>query len=102
MSEEQRKKLHQILQQLSNAQSEVEEAYETTMMSDAKSALSSLCHDLKKDESIDPSIKSELLPYFEAARSAILAGASTHERAGSCNDKLNEAESCIIKILSRL
>lgn len=104
MSEEQRKKLHQILQQLNNAHLEVLEAYETTMMSDAKWALSSLCDDLKKDESIDPSIKSQLLPYFEAARSAISrsASASTHKRAGSCGDKLNEAESCIREILSRL
>ncbi|MEG4507023.1 hypothetical protein QUA81_25530 [Microcoleus sp. F6_B4] len=102
MSEEQRKKLHQILQQLSNARSEVQEAYETTMMSDAKWAVSSLCDDLKKDESIDPSIKSDLMPYFEAAYSAILAGASTHTRAGSCGDKLNEAASCIREILSRL
>ncbi|MEG3843488.1 hypothetical protein [Microcoleus sp. herbarium14] len=102
MSEEQRKKLHQILQQLNNAQSEVQEAYETTMMSDAKWALSSLCDDLKKDESIDPSIKSQLMPYFEAARSAILSPASTHKRAGSCGDKLNEAESCIREILNRL
>ncbi|MEG3938571.1 hypothetical protein QT995_10445 [Microcoleus sp. S36b_A3] len=102
MSEEQRKKLHQILQQLNNAQSEVQEAYETTMMSDAKWALSSLCDDLKKDESIDPSIKSQLMPYFETARSAILSPASTHKRAGSCGDKLNEAESCIREILNRL
>lgn len=102
MCEEQRKKLHQILQQLSNAKSEVSEAYETTRMSDAKWAVSSLCDDLKKDESIDPSIKSQLMPYFEAARSAILAPASTDRRAGSCGDKLNEAKSCIQEILSRL
>jgi hypothetical protein len=48
MCEEQRKKLDQIIQQLKNAQSEVQEAYETTMMSDAKWAVSSLCDDLKK------------------------------------------------------
>ncbi|MEG4808431.1 hypothetical protein QUA82_12365 [Microcoleus sp. F8-D3] len=101
-SEEQRKKLHQILQQLNNAQAEVQEAYETTMMSDAKWAVSSLCDDLKKDESIDPSIKSQLMPYFEAARSAIIAGESTYKRAGSCGDKLNEAEYCIREILNRL
>jgi hypothetical protein len=102
MCEEQRKKLHQILQQLSEARSEVLEAYETTRMSDAKCAVSSLCDDLKKDESIDPSIKSQLMPYFEAAHSAILIGESTYIRAGSCGDKLREAESCINKILSGL
>ncbi len=102
MCEEQRKKLHQIIQQLKNAQSEVEEAYETTMMSDAKWAVSRLCDNLKKDESIDPSIKSQILPYFEAAHSAILGLESTYKRAGMCGDKLNEAESCIIKILSKL
>jgi hypothetical protein len=102
MCEEQRKKLDQIIQQLKNAQSEVEEAYETTMMSDAKWAVSRLCDDLKKDESIDPSIKSQILPYFEAAYSAILGLESTYKRAGMCGDKLNEAESCIIRILSKL
>ncbi|MCC3592494.1 hypothetical protein [Microcoleus sp. PH2017_28_MFU_U_A] len=102
MCEEQRKKIDQIIQQLKNAQSEVQEAYETTMMSDAKWAVSSLCDDFKKNESIDPSIKSQLMPYFEAAHSAILSSESTHKRAGICGDKLNEAESCIIKILSKL
>ncbi|WP_293359205.1 MULTISPECIES: hypothetical protein [unclassified Microcoleus] len=102
MCEEQRKKMHQIIQQLKNAQSEVEEAYETTMMSDAKWAVSRLCDNLKKDESIDPSMKSQILPYFEAAHSAILGLESTYKRAGMCGDKLNEAESCIIKILSKL
>lgn len=42
------------------------------------------------------------MPYFEAARSAILAPASTDRRAGSCGDKLAEAKSCIREILSRL
>lgn len=102
MCQEQRKKLHQILQQLDDAKSEVWEAYETTMMSDAKWAVSSLCKDLEEDRSIDPSIKSQLMHYFEAARSAILYPGSTYERAGSCGDKLNEAESCIKEILSRL
>ncbi|MEG4425205.1 MULTISPECIES: hypothetical protein [unclassified Microcoleus] len=102
MCEEQRKKLHQILQQLSEARSEVLEAYETTMMSDAKWAVSSLRDDLKKDQSIDPSIKSKLMPYFEAAWSAIVSPASTDRRAGICGDKLAEAESCIREILSRL
>lgn len=102
MCEEQRKKLHQILQQLGQAQSEVCDAYETTRMSDAKWEVSRLRKDLEEDQSIDPSIKSQLMPYFEAAWSAIIGSESTHRRAANSAAKLHEADCCIKEILSRL
>jgi hypothetical protein len=102
MSEEQRVKLHHILKQVKEAQAEVWEAFETTIMSDAKSSVYGLRLSVEEDRSLDSGIKARLIPHFEQAWSNIVGLDSTYHRAQRSHASLGAAEACIREELRKI
>ncbi|MCP4344640.1 MAG: hypothetical protein GY795_03815 [Desulfobacterales bacterium] len=91
ISEEQRKKIQYLIQRLTEAQADVWEAFETTFMSDAKSAVFQLRSKVNEDQSLDPIIKEQLMTYLDEAWSAIIGPEETYRRAQKSHSELAKA-----------
>jgi hypothetical protein len=89
LTESQKRKLLALATQIDAARDEVEQAYETTLMSDAKTAVYFLWDGISNDKDIPEESRSKLLPIIEAARTHLLSSGTTEFRAGRCSDQLS-------------
>ncbi len=90
LTESQKRKLLALAKQIYAARDEVEEAYETALMSDAKTAVYFVWDRISNDKDIPEEARRELLPIIEAARTHLLSSSATTEyRAGRCSDQLS-------------
>ena len=88
LPESQKRKLVALAKQIAAAKEEVEEAYETTMMSDAKTAVYFLWEEISNGKDIPEEVRLKLLPIIQAARTYLLSSGTTESRAGRCSDQL--------------
>ncbi len=89
--EDQKEKIRNIIKRLVKAQEDVWEAFETTFMSDAKSAVFQLRSKVNEDHSLDPAIKKQLMVYLDAAWAAITGPETTERRSQKSHSELGEA-----------
>lgn len=101
LTKNQRDKLLQLCKQISTVQDDVWDAYETTLMSDAKSSVYELWLALNSDKDIPDNIKRDLFVIFDAARSFIIGEGTTYERSQKSHSELAVARRFIEGVLAQ-
>ena len=101
LTEYQKGKLSRLSKQISIVKEDVWDAFETSIMSDAKSSVYRLWSDVKDDQDIPENIKKDLFSLLDAARSFLIGEGTTSERSQKAHSKLADAERYLKDILAR-
>jgi hypothetical protein len=101
LTNEQRLQLQQIAEKLNETMEDVWDAYRTTLMSDAKSAVYGLNEEVKADHILEPAIRAELVRQLGAAWSDIVGGGTTYERAQKSHARLGATGRYIEELLNQ-
>ncbi|HEY9613020.1 hypothetical protein [Allocoleopsis sp.] len=92
-------RVSELLQQIRVAQDDVWDAFETSLMSDAKSSVYRIVSEVEKDVILPEQVKQEVLSIAKEAWDAIVGGGSTEQRAQKSQALLGKAERYIQQAL---
>ncbi len=101
LTQQQKDRISRLSKQISTAKDEVWYAFETTMMSDAKSFVYELWSAVKDDEDIPASIKKDLFSILDTARSYLIGEGTTYDRSQKAHAELAVAERYLKDILAQ-
>jgi hypothetical protein len=92
--------LSEFLKQIQEGQDIVWEAFDSSLMSDAKSAIYGIVSEFQIDNILPDRVKSELLSIMEIAWSEIVGSGDTATRVQKSHGTLAKAEQIIVDLLS--
>lgn len=101
LTEHQKDKISRLYKQISTAADEVWYAFETSIMSDAKSSVYQLWYAVKDDEILPENIRKDLFSILDAALSYIAGGGTSYERSQKAHSELGVAERYLKDILAQ-
>jgi len=101
LTKSQRERIAGLSEQISTVQDEVWDAFETSIMGDAKFSVYQLLLVAENDTELPEILRNELFAIVNDARSFLIGDGTTYERAGKAHARLGEAEKYLRNILTQ-